>query len=173
MLSIIFDSLLCNTKSIRKERYRLVQLKKRQAHSSYDRTLRCSGSIDRDWVFNGSCEFWALIHKRRGSEEWSLHGFADLTYRMGKTPIFDAQFWRKFVGSRWSVETFCKCYPEGSYIVLTDRELFVDERLRGPVKLYAKKMVGRTREKRYLSASEGGRRHATTIFMKERKLMRK
>ena len=102
-----------------------------------------------------------------------LHGFADLTYRMGKTPIFDAQFWREFVGSRWSVETFCKCYPEGSYIVLPDRELFVDERLRGPVKLYAKKMVGRTREKRYLSASEGGRRHATTISKKERKLMRR
>ena len=86
MNAIIFDS-LCNTKSIRKERYRLVQFKKRQAHSSYDRTLRCSGSIDRDGVFNGSCEFLALIHKRRGSEEWSLKDYNDHSMQCGASKL--------------------------------------------------------------------------------------
>ena len=102
-----------------------------------------------------------------------LHGFADLMHRTGKTPIFDAQFWREFVGSRWSVETFRQCYPEGSYISLPDRELLVDEKIRGPKKLYEKKKPGRTKEKRFLSASEGGRRQASTISKKERKLMRR
>jgi hypothetical protein len=86
MNAIIFDS-LCNSKSIRKERYRLVQSIKRQAHSSYDRTLRCSGSIDREGFFNGSCEFRASIHKKRGSDEWSLADYNDHSIQCGDSKL--------------------------------------------------------------------------------------